>query len=170
MMDDLSMHFATTPVLYRVLTANSNRRDSAVMGMVLGAVLVFLVTFHVMTDELLVHSVSFPDAAGLSYPTTDLGNTIFNLGYWLWIVDQWACGFLTKAREAIGLPYAFILELHGWWHICTGIGAYTFVAVVDHLVSGENLSQQSFAWPASWASTSIFAGREPVDKVNEKQK
>lgn len=56
------MHFATTPVLYRVLTTNSNRRDSAVMGMVLSAVLVFLVTFHVMTDELLVHSVSFVGA------------------------------------------------------------------------------------------------------------
>ncbi|KAJ5177043.1 uncharacterized protein N7482_002920 [Penicillium canariense] len=44
---------------------------------------------------------------------------IFNLGYWLWLVDQWACGLLTKAREAIGLPWSFLLELHGWWHICT---------------------------------------------------
>ncbi|KAF3021807.1 hypothetical protein E8E15_008130 [Penicillium rubens] len=96
--------------------------------------------------------------------------TIFNLGYWLWILDQWACGFLAKSREAIGLPWAFVLELHGWWHICTGIGAYIFIAVVDHLVSGEDLSQQSLAWPASWASTSIFAGRGPVDKVSEKQK
>ena len=62
LVDDLSMHFATTPVLHRVLTANSNRRDSVVMAMVLGSVLIFLVTFHVMTDELFLHSVSFVGA------------------------------------------------------------------------------------------------------------
>ncbi|KAJ5247616.1 alkaline phytoceramidase [Penicillium chermesinum] len=196
MMDDLSMHFATTPVLHRVLTANSNRRDSIVIAMLLGSMLLFLITFHVITDELVLHSVSFvgavtaigvhtirlvnsrtlPDSAARRqiWGMVRFGAAIFNLGYWLWLVDQWACGFLTKAREAIGLPWAFALELHGWWHICTGIGAYIFIAVVDHLVSGEDIrdTQQSFAWPASWASTSIFAGwGSSIDKeVSEKQK
>lgn len=53
------MHFATTPVLHRVLTADSNRRDSIVIAMMLGFVLLFLITFHVITDELVLHSVSF---------------------------------------------------------------------------------------------------------------
>ncbi|KAB8264610.1 alkaline phytoceramidase [Aspergillus pseudonomiae] len=196
MMDDLSMHFATTPVLHRVLTANSNRRDSIVVAIALASMLLFLVTFHVITDELVLHSVSFvgtvtvigvhtirlvnsrtlPGSAARRqiWGMVRFGATIFNLGYWLWLIDQWACGFLTKAREAIGLPWAFVLELHGWWHICTGIGAYIFIAVVDHLVASEDLSdiQQSFTWPASWASTSVFAGRgSSVDKdVSEKQK
>jgi dihydroceramidase len=59
------MHFATTPVLHRVLTANSNRRDSIVIGIVLGSILLFLVTFHVITDELVLHSVSFVGAVTL---------------------------------------------------------------------------------------------------------
>ncbi|KAL3429843.1 ceramidase [Aspergillus tetrazonus] len=122
MMDDLSMHFPTTPVPHRVLTANSHRRDSVFKAIVLGSMLLLLVTFHMITDELILHYVDF------------------NLGYWLWLVDHWACGYLTRAREAIGLPWAFVLELHGWWHICTGIGAYIFIAVVDRLVSGEYLS------------------------------
>ncbi|EAW08501.1 ceramidase [Aspergillus clavatus NRRL 1] len=185
MMDDLSMHFATTPVLHRILTANSNRRDSVVMAIVLGSMLLFLVTYHVRTDELILHSVSFvgtvtvigihtmrlvnnrtlPGSASRRqiWGMVRFGAAIFNLGYWLWLIDRWACGFLRDAREAIGLPWAFVLELHGWWHICTGIGAYVFIAVVDHLVSGEDLRdiQQSFAWPAPWASRSIFAGRGP---------
>ena len=53
------MHFATTPVLHRVLTANSNRRDSIVMAMILCSLLLLLVTFHMITDELVLHSVSF---------------------------------------------------------------------------------------------------------------
>ncbi|KAJ5216662.1 alkaline phytoceramidase [Penicillium citrinum] len=197
MMDDLSMHFTTTPVLHRVLTANSNRRESIIIAMVLSFVLLVLIAFHTITNELIVHSVSFvgtvtiigirtvrlvqsrtlPDSNGRRqiWGMVRFGAVIFNVGYWLWLVDQWACGFLTKAREAIGLPWAFVLELHGWWHICTGIGAYIFIAVVDHLVSGEatrNIQQSSFAWPASWASTSVFAGHKPSldKKAKEEQK
>ncbi|KAL3458738.1 ceramidase [Aspergillus heterothallicus] len=192
MMDDLSMHLATTPVLHRVLTVNSSRRGSIITAVVLSAMLLFLITFHVMTDELILHSVSFvgtvtaigvhtirlvrtrtpPGSAARRqlWGIVILGAAIFNLGYWLWILDQWACGFLTKTREAIGLPWAFILELHGWWHICTGIGAYIFIAVVDHLVSlsgedarGRRGSQQSIdiAWPASWAARLILPRRDP---------
>jgi dihydroceramidase len=48
------------------------------------------------------------------------------------------------------------------WHICTGIGAYIFIAVVDHLASGEDHRDidRSFAWPAPWVSRSIFAGKD----------
>jgi len=46
------------------------------------------------------------------------------------------------------------------WHILTGIGAYTFIAVIDQLLSSEDHHDidGSFAWPTSWASGSIFAG------------
>lgn len=57
--DDISMHFATTPVLHRVLTVNANRRDSIVTAIILGSMLVFLVTYHVITDELVLHSLFF---------------------------------------------------------------------------------------------------------------
>ncbi|PKY04679.1 alkaline phytoceramidase [Aspergillus campestris IBT 28561] len=196
MMDDVSMHFATTPVLHRVLTTNSNRRDFIITTLVLVSTLLLLILFHIITDELVLHSVLFvgtvtfigvytirlinsrtlPDSPAWrqTWGMAWFGIAIFNFGYWLWLADQWACSFLTRAREAIGLPWAFLLELHGWWHICTGIGAYTFIAVIDLLLSDDDIKDitQSFAWPASWASTSIFAGCEPsVDKeVGEKQK
>ncbi|KAG2418916.1 hypothetical protein HFD88_002018 [Aspergillus terreus] len=195
MMDDLSMHFATTPVLHRVLTANSNRQDSVISAIVLGSVLLILILFHVITDELILHSGFFvcsvtviglytirlinrrtlPDsiARRQMWGIVKFGAAIFNLGYWFWLVDQWACTYLTKARETVGFPWALVLEFHGWWHICTGIGAYIFIAVIDLLVSGEDISdpKQLFAWPASWASTSIFAGRGPsrAQEENEKQ-
>jgi dihydroceramidase len=48
------------------------------------------------------------------------------------------------------------------WHILTGIGAYIFIAVIDYLVSDEEHLdvEGSFAWPASWASQSIFTGTD----------
>jgi dihydroceramidase len=49
----------------------------------------------------------------------------------------------------------------GRWHICTGIGAYIFIAVIDHLVSGDDHKDipGSPAWPAPWAAQSVFAGK-----------
>ncbi len=28
------------------------------------------------------------------------------------------------------MPWSFVLELHGWWHIFTGIGAYTCLSLL----------------------------------------
>ncbi|KAJ5092281.1 alkaline ceramidase family protein [Penicillium alfredii] len=194
MLDDLSMLFATTPVLHRVLTVNASHRKSMSMALLLGSALFGLVIYHVVTDELILHSVSFvgmvtvigvrtmqlirtqTPADSVSrkqvWGIVRFGALIFNVGYWCWLLDRWACGFLQSSRATIGLPLAFLLELHGWWHIFTGIGAYIFIAVVDHLVSAEDHGdiEASFAWPAPWASRSIFAGRKPAeDRAGRKQ-
>ncbi|KAL2796588.1 alkaline ceramidase family protein [Aspergillus keveii] len=184
MMDDLAMHFATTPVLHRVLTINSTRRTSIISAWILACALAALLTFHMVTDELILHSVCFgvmvtvigartmqlvkqrtapasdSEARRTIWGVVRFAAFIFNLGFYLWILDQWACKPLQNARSILGLPLGFVLELHGWWHIFTAIGAYLFIAVVDHLVSGEDHRElDDIAWPASWAARSVFAGR-----------
>jgi dihydroceramidase len=49
---------------------------------------------------------------------------IFISGYVIWNIDNFTCSWLTEAKRKIGMPLSFLLELHGWWHIFTGIGAY----------------------------------------------
>ncbi|RHZ53931.1 uncharacterized protein CDV56_107416 [Aspergillus thermomutatus] len=188
MWDDLSMLFTTTPVLHRVMTADANPRVGIVTGIVLGSSLLALIIYHVKTDELLLHAVFFvgsvttigiytmrlinartlagSEARRQIWGMVRFGAVIFNLGYWLWLVDGWVCSYLKSMRETVGLPWAFLLELHGWWHICTGIGAYIFIAVIDHLVSGEDHRNipGSLAWPAPWAAQSVFAGRGSDEK------
>lgn len=38
----------------------------------------------------------------------------FGFGYIVWLIDEFACRYLTSARHVVGLPFAFLLELHGW--------------------------------------------------------
>ncbi|KAJ0420977.1 ceramidase [Aspergillus carlsbadensis] len=184
------MHFATTPVLHRVLTVNSTRRTSIISAWALALALAALLTFHMVTDELILHSVCFgvmvtviglrtmqlvgsrtvpgSSARHRIWGIVRFGAFIFNLAFYLWILDQWACKHLQRARSILGLPLGFLLELHGWWHIFTAMGAYLFIAVVDHLVSGEDHREiDSIAWPASWASRSVFAGRGEDNKKEE---
>lgn len=37
------------------------------------------------------------------------------LGYFIWLIDDWACALLISMRHKAGLPVAFLLELHGWY-------------------------------------------------------
>src|SRR6202044_3855947 len=40
---------------------------------------------------------------------------LFVLGYALWNVDNRFCEGLREVRHAVGLPWAWVLELHGWY-------------------------------------------------------
>jgi len=51
-----------------------------------------------------------------------LGVSFFVLGFILWNADNLLCLELTAIKKRVGLPIAFIFELHGWWHLLTGYG------------------------------------------------
>lgn len=77
------------------------------------------------------------------------GAVIFVSGFAIWNLDNAFCSSLTGAKRYVGMPWAFVLELHGWWHIFTGVGAYIFIAIVEYLTSedvGRPLGRE-FAWP-----------------------
>ncbi|RAH87241.1 hypothetical protein BO86DRAFT_394049 [Aspergillus japonicus CBS 114.51] len=186
-MDDLFMLLTTSPLLHRVLTVNTSAQTASRVALALGAALLGLAAVHIATDELVLHSVSFVDSVTVigvrtmqliqqrtvrgSVARTELwrlvrfGAVIFNVGYAVWLVDGWGCQVLRRWRAAVGVPWAFGLELHGWWHIFTGVGAYTLIAVIDHLVSGAEHGdlQRSVAWPLS----SMVASKTPEAKAKE---
>lgn len=77
------------------------------------------------------------------------GSGIF--GYFLWSIDFHLCSYVTAAKRSIGMPWGMILELHGWWHIFTGMGAYVGMALCEYLVTLEegrtDKVEEGFVWP-----------------------
>ena len=68
-------------------------------------------------------------------------------GYLLWQLDGIYCSELTALKRSIGMPWGFLLEMHGWWHIFTAIGAYVFMVMVDSLTRDViELPGWRFAW------------------------
>ncbi|KAI8236629.1 Alkaline ceramidase YDC1 [Colletotrichum sp. SAR 10_99] len=51
-------------------------------------------------------------------------------GFTLWHIDLEYCAELRAARKAVGLPVAWFLELHGWWHIFTALGASWYMRLI----------------------------------------
>jgi dihydroceramidase len=68
-------------------------------------------------------------------------------GYLLWQLDGIFCPQLTAMKRAIGMPWSFLLEFHGWWHFFTAVGAYVFMVMVNNLTRGTiELSGGPFEW------------------------
>lgn len=65
--------------------------------------------------------------------TMYLGISIFLLGYVLWNLDIHLCDLVRATRRRWGMPYGFVLEGHGWWHIFTGTGVYYYLVYIEYL-------------------------------------
>ncbi|KAJ2983776.1 hypothetical protein NQ176_g444 [Zarea fungicola] len=50
------------------------------------------------------------------------GLSVFLGGFLIWNLDNIHCGQIRRWRREIGLPWAVLLEGHGWWHLMTGLG------------------------------------------------
>lgn len=55
------------------------------------------------------------------------------VAFLLWNVDFEWCHELRRLRASIGLPWAWLLELHAWWHVLTAVGAALHMDLVREL-------------------------------------
>ncbi|KAL6708444.1 alkaline ceramidase ydc1 [Coniothyrium glycines] len=81
-----------------------------------------------------------------------LGLGIFLGGFAIWHLDNEHCSTLIGWRRSIGMPWGFVLEGHGWWHIMTGIGAYYYIVWGIWLRHCLNYRQDEYKllWPNIW--------------------
>lgn len=68
------------------------------------------------------------------YTTMAIGVVVFLLGFIFWQLDLNFCPFWIYVRRTyLKLPLGILLELHGWWHLFTGIGVYTYIVFLQYL-------------------------------------
>lgn len=86
---------------------------------------------------------AFPPAKSQDWGVRTWKAIIISLvGYVLWNIDLEYCAELREFRERVGLPWAWLFELHGWWHILTAIGASTFMDVVREMQEESSLEKK----------------------------
>lgn len=63
-----------------------------------------------------------------------LGIAIFLSGYFVWQLDVHLCELWIHIRRSyLRLPLGLLLELHGWWHLLTGLGVYFYIVYLEYL-------------------------------------
>lgn len=182
--DDLSMLVASATVMHRVFTHDTSSSYTLMFGMLLTTALSLFSAWHCWVDETHMHSLLFGImTVVIGHKTNKViearirdpfvrrevtrlarwGLVIMAIGYGIWNIDENFCDALTSLKRSIGMPWSFLLELHGWWHLFTGVGAYIFIALVEYLTSeeaGESLYGR-FAWPVAFILTnSKYEARE----------
>ncbi|KAF2120484.1 alkaline ceramidase family protein [Lophiotrema nucula] len=170
--DDLSMLLAAGSLLQQILTFNKpqDERIRTTIYILGGNIAVSI--YHCWADEIIMHEIAFavmvflagrkvrqlireriksPEAKKRLRKLASLGTYCGAFGYFLWSIDYHLCSYVTRFKRSIGLPWGFIFELHGWWHIFTGIGAYIGMALGEYLVTTEEGTtdriEEGFVWP-----------------------
>ncbi|CAK1366038.1 unnamed protein product [Cercospora beticola] len=182
--DDLSMLFAAGAVFHRIWTFDKSERTQTWAAVAVFGFLILFSTWHMITNEIHGHALLFGImVVVVAYKTVRvlnerakpvekrqlgklalIGSLSFASGYGFWNLDFLACDTLNETRHTVGMPLAFILELHGWWHILTAVGVYVCMALVEYLTEPD-AGSHGFAWPASSFIGNAAAGaaeRGPV--------
>ncbi|KAI9054763.1 hypothetical protein LZ554_001912 [Drepanopeziza brunnea f. sp. 'monogermtubi'] len=175
MCDEFSMLIATFLVFYRLLNFSQTRFSPRSLLLGLSGLMGAVIISQVLTGESTLQQIVFTtmvywlwhtcfklisklegdDAMRKKMKWTAIsGIGFFVTGHICWITDFKACGRLLQMRNEVGMPWAAVLELHGLWHIFTGIGVYIFMVLVECLQAataeksnpGARLSS-SGSWP-----------------------
>ncbi|KAF1968376.1 alkaline phytoceramidase [Bimuria novae-zelandiae CBS 107.79] len=84
------------------------------------------------------------------------GLSIFLGGFFFWYLDIAHCSTLRRWRREIGMPWGFFLELHGWWHLMTGLGGYCYIVWgiwLRHCLNGRQ-DEYELHWP-QWTTMPV---------------
>ncbi|KAL2424354.1 hypothetical protein ABEF95_002609 [Exophiala dermatitidis] len=141
--DDLSMFWVCAAIIYELYTFDKTPGFRVAFGSTLTAVLGVISAVHYNLYQLWLHNATFALLVTAIWPRVlylihrrfegqekaywigrfRVGGFCFLAGFVVWLIDGAVCGWLRETRSYVGLPWAFLLELHGWWHILTALGA-----------------------------------------------
>jgi dihydroceramidase len=166
------MHLAIGALLHQVFTFGEppaiQRRNTFI---ILGIIVPFVI-YHCLTDEFILHlllffgmslTVAYRISHIIKLRIKDAGQrrklrTLVRfatssalLAFFIWNVDNLFCPTLTRWKQKVGKPWAFLLEGHGYWHMLTAMSSYCFMALSEFLTSpeGHESTGVGFGWPAS---------------------
>jgi dihydroceramidase len=98
------------------------------------------------------------------------GLSIFLGGFLLWHLDNEHCTKLQKWRHEIGMPWGFVLEGHGWWHLMTGTGAYFYIVWGIWLRHCLNYRHDEYElyWPTWFTMPEVVKSQRPANGAAKK--
>ncbi|KIV93717.1 hypothetical protein PV10_04912 [Exophiala mesophila] len=96
------------------------------------------------------------------------GLSVFLSGFAIWALDIKYCSTLRTWRRHVGMPWGFLLEGHGWWHLLTGLGAYCYIVWGIHLRHILNGDQEHYVmvWPTIFRLPEIVKVSDPSSNAN----
>ena len=173
--DDLSMFWVCAALVYELYTLGWSTPGKVVFGSILTAILGTISAYHYTLHQLWLHNLTFVTLVTAIWPRVlylirtrfqgeqkrywigefRTGGSAFLMGFVVWVIDSAYCDALRDARQALGIPLGFFLELHGWWHILTAVGAGYCIRVTKQFTKEQQspCERTSFGFSVSAPGT-----------------
>jgi len=153
--DELSMLVLTWSMLHATLIAG--QRPSKARAITVGMALFYVpfLAFYVWSENIiwqvigfvgsifiigfrtnyLIRTIkAFPAAKAKELTSRSHQAVLIGLfGYVLWNIELKYCAELRNIRQQVGLPWAWLFEFHGWWHVFTAMSASQFMNVAREM-------------------------------------
>lgn len=96
--------------------------------------ILFQVAYGVLVTLMLYYDIAVVRRKACSVRIFYSAIFFYYTGFGLWCVDNFACEWLRGLRTSGALPplLAPITQLHAWWHLCAGYGAYLHILFCAH--------------------------------------
>ncbi len=155
--DELAMFLLAGALLQPLLVVGQTPFVSTLITAIISLSLVVSSFMYIRSAEILFHSFIFVTMLAIIGPRTliliygrgrsaeETGRLIrmfwksiatLVIAYTAWNVDLEKCLELRQLRSSVGVPWAWLLELHGWWHILTAVGASQYARLIRELCDG----------------------------------
>ncbi|ROT38445.1 dihydroceramidase [Sodiomyces alkalinus F11] len=157
-LDDLSMFLLAGALLHPLYAANQTATVRALVSLILVAVIGGMSVVYVRSGNILIHTYTFIALLTFVWPRTIYlihwtasrppaekralmrrfwkAFWALGVGYALWHVDLELCWQLRGLREMVPMPLGWLLEMHGWWHFLTALGASHFIRLIRSVTDG----------------------------------
>lgn len=153
-LDEMSMFFLGSAFLQPLYTTGYARTTQTTVTAILLSVVVAISAVYYQTRIVELHWGSFFVMENLIWtralyiiysrprPTAEKSKLVRQFGaatgvmalaLILWLIDLEMCPPLRALREWVGVPWAYVLELHGWWHILTAVAASKYIALIREI-------------------------------------
>lgn len=136
------MFLAVGTLLHQLLTFDAPPAERIRTTLLILGTVIPVSIYHVWADEIYVHELVFAIMVFLTgrrirqlirsrvknfqaqkklKKLASMGTYSGLFGYFLWSIDFHLCPYVTAFKREIGLPWGMMFELHGWWHVFTGM-------------------------------------------------
>ncbi|TQV98439.1 alkaline phytoceramidase [Cordyceps javanica] len=150
--DELSMMGLIWSMLQATLTVRQTPATSRIISATLAVVFLSFTAFYLSSPLIIYQVIAFLSGVGVvvvrvlylfhwMQPALPKAKSrewrnravtalfICIAGYGIWNIDLEFCHVLRDIRQRAGLPWAWLFEFHGWWHVLTAVGASQFMTV-----------------------------------------
>ncbi|KAL6450154.1 YDC1 Alkaline ceramidase YDC1 [Candida maltosa Xu316] len=132
LLDELPMIYATCIPFWSVFSEFKSRKESLMVGIGIFSAANLLTAIYLHFRNPTIHQTAYGVLNGLIIIRSIQLNVKYVHDKTARVQLHWTSIF-GSYKKRMGIPYGFILEGHGWWHIFTGIGVYYSLVYEEYL-------------------------------------